>query len=253
MVRVISSLRWPLTFVLLGTLALGAYVWTLRSTGMFVKGVNQTVKDIGEQIGSVAERFRTGRITNTFVAAIPQLSSTGSGNLELATAEVTETVGRSDELRLFWDSISLGQTVTEIRVPVTYRFHLRLSDPWRLEVSGQTCIVNAPPIRPSLPPAIHTDRMEKRSARGWLRFNVDEQMADLERSLTPTLAAYSTDKRHLALVRESCRKTVGEFVRTWLLKEDHWRSDRFYSIIVMFGDEDRSPSEFLRPTIVLAP
>jgi len=136
-------------------------------------------------------------------------------------------------------------------VPVTYRYHLRLSDPWRLDVSGQTCIVVAPVIRPSLPPASHTDKMEKKSDEGWGRFNAREQMTDLEKSITPTLTGYAADEKHLAFVREQCRKTVAEFVKTWLLKEDHWRSDRFHAIKVIFADETNAVPEQVVPAIQL--
>jgi hypothetical protein len=226
---------------------LGAYWWTLRSTGDLAKGL----AGIGGEVSSIAERFKTGTITSTFQAAIPELASTGSGNLEVATATTTETFQRSDELRIVWDMISLGQTVTEIRVPVTYRYHVRLQDPWTLEVSGQTCVVHAPELRSSLPPAIHTDGMERRVERGWLRFNAGKQMEELERSITPTLVAYSQDDRHINLVRETSRKTVAEFVKNWLLKEDHWREDRFHAVLVRFAGEAEERVEDTPPTIVL--
>jgi hypothetical protein len=235
--------RWPLVLVAFGLMILGAYWWTLRSARDVVQGISA-------DIGSIAERFKTGTINTTFQAALPELVSTGRGNLEVATAKVTETFTRSDELRIVWDLISLGQTVTEIRVPVTYRYHVSLQEPWNLEVSGRTCIVNAPALQPSLPPAIHTDGMEKRMERGWLRFNAAQQMEELEKNITPMLTAYSRDKRHLNLARETSRRTVAEFVKGWLLKEDHWRQDRFHAVVVRFADEPES-SETNKPTIVI--
>ena len=38
------------------------------------------------------------------------------------------------------------------------------------------------------------------------------ELEELERSLTPTLAQFAADRRHMDLVRESCRRTVAEFV-----------------------------------------
>ena len=188
----------------------------------------------------LAAKFRQEHITETFVSALPTLARTPGGTLELATATATETLRREDEKTVAWDLIYLGKTVSEISVPVTYRFHVLLRDPWRLEVVGQTCVVHAPTLRPSLPPAIHTDQMQKRSEAGWARFDAREQLAELERSLTPRLARHAGDPQRLALVREECRKTVGEFVRDWLLREDHWRADRFTSIQVSFADEPKS-------------
>jgi hypothetical protein len=199
----------------------------------------------------MAEKFLSGNITRAFVAAIPEISTTGTGNLELATSEQVETFRAEDEKSILWDKLYLGKTVSEIRVPVTYRYHLRLADPWRLDVSGQTCFVVAPLIRPSLPPAIHTDRLEKKAEAGWGRFNAVEQMMELEKSVTPTLSQYAVDERHLALVREQCRKTVAEFVKAWLLKEDHWRNDRFHTITVVFANETAPDPRQVAPTIEL--
>jgi hypothetical protein len=237
---ILLSLRWPVALVAMGLIALIGYIWTVRST-----------KEVGAQLGRIAEQFHSGTITHRFLAAIPELSSAGTGLLELATAQMTETFSRSEEKRIFWDWIYLGETVTEIRVPVTYRYHVRLADPWRLEISGQTCVVHAPSLRPSLPPAIHTEKMEKKTERGWLGSDADQQMTDLEKSITPTLEAYARDKHHLDFVREECRKTLAEFVKRWLLKEDFWRSDRFHTIVVLFEEEGSVPPERARPSLQL--
>lgn len=197
----------------------------------------------------LAEKFRQQHITETFISALPTFARTPGGNLELATATSTETLTRTDERTIAWDMVYLGQTVSEISVPVTYRYHLNLRDPWKLEVVGSTCVVRAPAIRPTLPPAIHTDQMQKRSNAGWARFDAKEQMTELERSLTPRLTRHAGDPRRLALVREECRKTVAEFVRDWLLREDHWRSDRFSSIKVIFADEPEVKPE-LAPSVI---
>jgi hypothetical protein len=210
-----------------------------------------TVAQVGEAAASIAERFRTGTITTTFVAAIPRLVQDGSLKLEVAAVEATETLTRSDERRVLFDLVSLGTTITEIRVPVTYRYHLRLDEPWQLEVRGNDCLVRAPTIHPTLPPAIHTEAMEKRSGSGWLRFDAAEQMTALERQLTPTFTLRAGNRDHLDLVRETCRRRVADFVRTWLLAEDHWRSDRFSSVTVVFPDEEAELVEAAPPTLRL--
>src|SRR5439155_746151 len=253
--HVLATYRWPLVIVVLGLLALFAvlaFLWVAKRAyeDTLTRG-GRAGEFAAQKAEDVAEKFMRGNITRTFVAAIPEISTTGAGNLELATSDQTETFRAEDEKSILWDKLYLGKTVSEIRVPVTYRYHLRLADPWRLDVSGQSCIVVAPSIRPSLPPAIHTDRMEKRSDEGWARFNAREQMAGLEKSITPTLSTYAVDKKHIDLVREQCRRTVAEFVKTWLLKEDHWRTDRFHAIKVIFADETNAAPEQVAPTIQL--
>lgn len=246
-----SRYRWPAVVVIIAAIALFAYLWTLREAREVAGSAARAVHAVGDEVGEVAGRFLTGTITTTFIEAIPEVRGTGLGNLELATVELTEILTTTDERTVLWDSVSLGETLSEIRVPVTYRYHLRLADAWQLEVSGGTCLVLAPEIRPSLPPAIDTRRMTKRSDNGWLRFNADDQLAELERSLTPTLSAYAGDPRHIDLIRDEARATVAAFVQSWLLREDQWREDRFRAIVVRFPDEDRDDSNVARPTIRL--
>ena len=247
--------RWPIVVVVVTLIALFAFLaflWVTKRTydETLARG-GRAGEYAAQKAESIAEKFMGGHITKTFVAAIPEFASTGAGNLELATSDQTEAFRAEDEKSIFWEKLYLGKTVSEIRVPVTYRYHLRMSDPWQLDVVGQTCIVFAPRIRASLPPAIHTDRMEKNSEAGWGRFNAREQMSDLEKSITPTLSEYARDAKHIALAREPCRETVGEFVKTWLLKEDHWRTDRFRTIKVIFADETNAVPEHVLPTIQL--
>jgi hypothetical protein len=251
----LATYRWPLVIVALGLLALFAFLaflWVTKRTydETLARG-GQAGAYAAQKAEAMAEKFLRGNITRTFVAAIPEISSPGAGNLELATADQTEIFRAEDEKSVFWDQLYLGKTVSEIRVPTNYRYHLRLADPWHLDVSGQTCIVVAPRIRPSLPPAIHTDRMEKKSDEGWGRFNAREQMSELEKSITPTLIRYAGDRRHLDFVREHCRRTVAEFVKTWLLKEEQWRTDRFHAIQVIFADETNAAPDRVEPTIQL--
>lgn len=250
-----TAWRWPLVIVLLALFALIAFIVSLRATKqVYDETLDRAGRGFHKAAATardIAARFQRGIITETFTAAIPQLQGTGMGNLELATAEATETFTKADAKTIAWDLLYLGTTETEIKVPVTYRYHLRLADAWRLDVSNQTCIVYAPMVRPSLPPAIHTDRMEKKSERGWARLNAGQQMAELESSITPTLRRYAGDPRHLRMVREECRKTVAEFVKNWLLQEDHWRQDRFHTIKVIFADEAGVDVSQVGPTIRL--
>jgi hypothetical protein len=186
---------------------------------------------------TIAERFKTGTISHTFREGIPEVHSTHGDVLEVAVSRSDETFTRTDSRWIAWDWLYLGTTVAEIRVPVTYRYHVRLSDHWRLAARDQVCIVLAPPIRPSLPPAIHIDEMEKRAESGWARFDAEHQLKALEKSMISTLGERAGDDAHMNLVRAAARQSVATFVRNWLMREDHWRTDRFTSIVVVFPDE----------------
>jgi hypothetical protein len=181
-------------------------------------------------------RLQSHQITDTFRQEVTRISSTEGDVLEIATMETIETVTRSDTMTLFDDLFHLGTTESEIRVPAVYRFHLKLSDPWKLSVEDGRCIVIAPPVRPSLPPAIRTEGMEKKTEAGWLRFNAGESLELLEKDLTPTLEKRAGAHIQIPGVRDNCRRSVAQFVRTWLLREQAG-SGPIKDIVVIFPDE----------------
>jgi len=237
------AFRWPLVLIALMVLAYLLWRDTFSRVDRAAGAVSNVAAAAARGAEELAGKFWSGDVTESFVAAIPEVQSAGGGRLEVATARVTETLTRSDERRILWDAISLGTTVSEIKVPVTYRYHLPLEGPWRIEIQQGTCIVYAPAIRPSLPPAIHSDGIEKRVAAGWLRFDGADQLADLERSLTPRLVGLASDPRHLAFAREPARHTVAEFVRTWLLQQEQWGGDAASTLLVVFPDEATHAAE----------
>jgi len=160
----------------------------------------------------------TVSITREFAEYLPTVGA-ADGILETATSSVPETFTRTDSAWLY-NILPLGTTVSEIRVPAVYRYHIRLLDPWKLEARGPVCIVIAPQFQPSLPPAILTGQMEKSTTAGWLRFNAGENLDTLEQGITAELIARASDPTHRDYVREASRKAVADFVKAWLMKED---------------------------------
>ncbi len=248
--------RWPLAFLFsVAMIAFTAFLVMDRTKGAVDSTVHESaelVKAVGRNAKAIADRFTQGNITQTFVASLPTIKSDGSGRLELAILTATERFRSEDELRVIGNYLYLGTTVSEITVPVTYRYHLKLDDAWSLDVSNQTCLVTAPRIRPTLPPSIDTGQMTKSTQNGWARFNADEQLDHLEKGLTSTLAQYASEDTRLDIIREEARETVRAFVQGWLLKEDHWRDDRFHTIVVRFdGEEVPEPLPLAETDVVL--
>lgn len=233
-VALLLGFRWPLVCIAFAVIAFLIYRDTLRQGEAMVTGTAQVLADGAERL---SRNLWSGNVTESFLAAIPTIQGAGSGRLEVATTEAIETFERSDERRVLWDAFSLGTTVSEVRVPVTYRYHLRLDDPWRIEVSGPICIVYAPAIRATQPPAIHTEGMRRRVAEDLLRFDGADQLAKLEESITPRLRQMAQDPQHIDLVRDSARQTVDRFIRQWLLQEDQWGADGIQMVQVVFPDE----------------
>jgi hypothetical protein len=227
----LRACRWPLALVL-STLIL--VLGGLYGVKRFLPGLPAM-----EQV----------TINQRFISELPVFRAIVGGNLEVGTGEATETFEQSDERYTGFGWVYMGKTVTKIQVPVTYRYHLPLAGEWSLNQSGNVCIVTAPRLRPALPVAIDTERMEKFSSNGWSRFDKHEQLDQLERKITPTLEEYAQDEKHMDAARQKFRPVVADFVRAWLLKENQWRADRFTSVIVVFEDEQSDASASGAPVI----
>ncbi|NBU24435.1 MAG: hypothetical protein EBS39_02200 [Gammaproteobacteria bacterium] len=193
--------------------------------------------------GFVLSRFidRDAReVRSTLVAPEkPVVMRTKGGLLEVATVRALERFTREDS-RDFW-GIDLGTTVSQIQVPVTYRFHIEMAREWPIELRGRTAIARAPAIKPSLPVAFDTTAMEKYTRAGWARFNKEENLEALERSMTSTLAERAAGDAYRGLAEDAARRTIAEFVTTWLLKETDWKRDPLHKVVVLFPGEKPPP------------
>jgi hypothetical protein len=176
---------------------------------------------------------------STVSSGMPVVMRTPGGLLEIATVTVFERFKREDT-RHFW-GISLGTTISMIQVPVVYRYHIEMAKEWPIHISGKTAVVRAGEVKPSLPAAIDTTRMEKYTQSGWARFNKDESLQLLERSITPELSSRANDPAIRQLAIDAGRQTVREFVTTWLLKEQVWKRDPAYRVLVLFPGEQEPP------------
>jgi hypothetical protein len=174
--------------------------------------------------------------TSVTSTGVPVVMRSAGGLLEISTVTVFERFKREDT-REFW-GVPLGTTVSIIQAPVTYRYHIELAREWPIHLHGKTAVVRTAPVKPSLPVAFDTTRLEKYTQSGWARFNKDENLALLERSITPQLQARAQNPAVRKLALEAGRKTVAEFVTTWLLKEQGWQRDPAYRVVVLFPGEE---------------
>lgn len=167
----------------------------------------------------------------------PVVETIPGGLLETATIRMGEDFYRSDA-RTWW-GIYLGNTASHIQVSATYRYGVPLDDPaWEVVTRGQTAVVVAPDLRPSLPVAVDTGTWRERTESGWARFDKYEQLDELRRGVSADLAERAADARRIALAREASRRTIGEFVERWLLTRDPaWKSGAFSAVKVYFRDE----------------
>jgi hypothetical protein len=193
-------------------------------------------------------------IEKDFIASIPTIFRTPGGNLELAGFTATETFISSDTAKLPYFNFNIpGATTTVIiTVPVIYRYYVPLREQWDIKIVDNSCLIHAPALRPMLPPAIQSEKMEIKTFEGPLAFDAEEQQARLLQSLTPKLEANANDSTKIKLVRTEARKTVAEFIQTWLLERGEWGEKKIENIKVYFRGEDQLNAD-LTPLPVAAP
>ncbi len=189
-------------------------------------------------------------IEEQFISGIPTIFRTPGGNLEVAGFTATETFRRATTARLPFTEYRLpfSTTITVIQVPVTYRYHIRVFDPWQIDIRGNTCVIYAPEIRPTLPPAIHTDKMMIYSEEGLLSWDAEAEIDSVLKGITPTLEENAQKPETIRGIREDARKTVAEFVRVWLVDRGNWGQE-VTRIKVIFRDELPLNPEMIPPAL----
>jgi hypothetical protein len=167
--------------------------------------------------------------------ALPIAFRTPGGLLEVAGINTTETFTKTSLLTIA--GINLGTTVSQIQVPVTYRYQIGLAKNWKIHLRNGKLLVIAPAVMPSVPVAIDTSRMQMRTQSGWARFDGRENLDSLLREITPELEKTARAPHYIEAQREQARKTVTEFATKWLVTQERWKGVMTNQIQVYFVDE----------------
>jgi len=178
---------------------------------------------------------REGQAIATGQQNVPEVVHVKGGLLEVSTVHGHETFeATSDEAIL---GIPVGKTVARIRVPAVYRYHVELAPEWKVLLKDKVFIVISPSVKPSLPVAIDTGRLESQSSGQWAVFTGNTRVAELQRSITKVLTAKADQPAYIQLQREVARRAVKEFVAKWLITQERWKSASSYPVHVFFADE----------------
>jgi hypothetical protein len=133
--------------------------------------------------------------------------------------------------------VPVGKTVAQVRVPAVYRYHIALAKDWTFRSTGNALVVIAPPVRPTLPVAIDTAKLEALASGIWSPLTGSDAIASLQKSITATLATKASTPDLIAVQREAARQTVTEFVQKWVVQQPGWNGTKAPTIFVFFEDE----------------
>jgi hypothetical protein len=177
------------------------------------------------------------RRTTTQSAAIDQFEviRTKGGLLAVSTIKAPESFHATADHTVL--GVPVGQTTTQIRVLAVYGYHVELAPEWKVTRRDKTLIVIAPRVKPTLPVAIDTTRLERYASGAWVLFTGPAELDRLQRSISQTLAAKAALPSYIQFQREAARATVTEFVNKWLLSQERFKPASDYKVRVFFADE----------------
>jgi hypothetical protein len=177
-------------------------------------------------------------------SGMPVVMPTPGGRLEVASVTVYERFRREDVKTLLGVELPLlGTTETWLQLRTVYRYHIEMQKAWPIERSGDAWVVRAGPVRPSLPVAFDTRDLQHHTRQGWARFNATESSVELLRGISPQLETRAESPAYRQLAADAGRKTVAEFVRTWLLRERHATNPAKARVIVLYPGEQVGQQE----------
>jgi hypothetical protein len=187
--------------------------------------------------------------TSSLTPEAPIVISTNGGELTVATVTAKERFSRESAAEIFGQELPLGRTKSHVQTSVTYRYYIEMEKKWPVSISGKTAVVRSPEIKPSLPVAFDTATVEKYTESGWARFDKNENLRELEKTMTGQLQARALSPQYDQIVRDAARVTVKSFVATWLLGTRQWGSEPEYNVVVLFpGETAEGLSDKARPT-----
>lgn len=177
------------------------------------------------------------RRTTTQSAAIDQFEviRTKGGLLAVSTIRAPESFQATADHSVL--GVPVGQTTSQIRVQAVYGYHVELAPEWKVTLRDKTLIVIAPRVKPTLPVAIDTTRLERYASGAWVLFTGPAELDRLQRSISQTLAAKATLPSYIQFQREAARATVTEFVNKWLITQERFKPVSDYKVRVFFADE----------------
>lgn len=177
------------------------------------------------------------RRSTTQSAAIDQFEviRTKGGLLAVSTIKAPELFQATADHTVL--GVPVGQTTSQIRVQAVYGYHVELAPEWKVTLRDKTFIVIAPRVKPTLPVAVDTARLERYASGAWSVFTGPAELDRLQRSISQSLAAKAALPSYIQFQREAARTTVTEFVTKWLITQQRYQPAGDYKVRVFFADE----------------
>jgi hypothetical protein len=233
---------WPLVVAVVGVAAIvaGSALYVFRSARALPGEVAEQGREALREVRRIAEAFRTGTVTTSFRSYATQVA--GRTRLQFATVKQVEVFERKDSAALLWGQLDLPDVVVEARAPVEYAYFVDLEKAWTLRLEGDEVLVVAPLIEFNAP-AIDASALRYEVRAGSVLRDEAAALARLKAGLTEMTRMRA--RQNVALVRETGRAKIAQFVESWLLQSfDDAKGKR---VRVVFADEAVAPPKTTGP------
>lgn len=240
--RTRASRLWPVVALILG-LALvfaGTALYLFHSLrqvpGEIAAGGERAVQEVRE----LARAFNQGTVTRRFLSYATTVE--GTQRLQVATLQQTEVFGLEDRASTLWGALELPAVAVRATAPVETTYFVDLTDAWELSLEDHRVLVQAPTLRFNKP-GIDASEIRYEVRQGSLIRDEKEILRRLKRELTGRSAIRA--RKNLPLVRDTARRQVEAFVRSWLLTT--FGDAESYRVEVVFADEEPGGAPVLGP------
>jgi hypothetical protein len=223
---------WPLAFTLVAIVAIVAGTFLMKSVLDIPRDVAESGREVLSDIRKIAEGFRTGTVTSTFISYATEVS--GSNYLQFATLKQTEVFERKDSQSVLWGQWELPDVVVQATAPVEYTYYLDLNGKWEMRLEEHTVLVIAPQIEFNTP-AIDASAIRYEIREGSIFRDEEQVLEKLKRGLMRMSRRRA--RENIDLVRELGRRKTEEFVQNWLVQT--FSDGSSYHVEVRFADEVR--------------
>ncbi|GLI99778.1 hypothetical protein [Sphingobium sp. BS19] len=141
------------------------------------------------------------------------------GMLEVASVTSIRSFPKSSDPTVLGQAIPYCREKASWDAPYKITYRLRLGERWPLRYYDGTLIARVPDLDPSLPVAFNSAKLRKGAEEScW--FMPDRGTRDRAlKSISPELEKLAKSQKMKDFARESARKTVTEFLRTWAFSQ----------------------------------
>jgi len=226
-----SRWGWPAAGVAVAAILAAAAVYVFESARRTPGEVVDKARALTQDARRVAAAFRTGTLVTRFASEATRLN--GAARLQFAELQQAESFERTDSTAVFWGQLQLPDVIVEARAPVTYTYFADLEKPWAFRRLAEGVLeVGAPAIEFNTP-AVDPSAIRYSVKKGSLLRDEAAVMERLQAGLTELSRARAA--QHVALVRDTGRVKIGEFVERWL--RERFDDGAAYRVRVSFADE----------------